>query len=105
MEVYSSKDGYYITEGETFLYEITIFRLTKSSAELIASKFFKSKDKIPIKKKSVYKRNGSYIFMKTIDWLEAPLDYIIKNNLIKIDLNETKRRRRRRNSETDRENN
>lgn len=104
MEVYSSKDGYYITEGETFLYEITIFRLTKSSAELIASKFLKSKDKIPIKKKSVYKRNGSYIFMKTIDWLEAPSDFIIKNHLTKIDLNETKRRRRRRNPETNREN-
>lgn len=88
---YSTGTGYYIVEGPSFLYEISIYRIFKNRAECLDSKFITSSKPLKIVKNAIYKRYPNYTLAKFIDWLEAPIDYIKSNNFKLIDVRAGKR--------------
>ena len=86
--------GHFITEGDCFLYEIGIYKIWKNRAECIYSKFYKFDKPLNIKKKTIYLKNKDYTILKFIDWLQAPKEYIINNNLKLIQYVKRTRRKR-----------
>lgn len=65
----------------TFVYEITVYKLYKDRAELVNSKFFSSPKKLNIKKDVKIIRKPDCVISKQIHWIGAPEDYILTNNL------------------------
>lgn len=88
---YLTDNGYIITAGSTFLYEVSVYKIYKKRAECWGSKFYKTNKPINIKKKDSYRRLNGFVIAKFIDWLEAPEEYIINNNLKLVEENVRKR--------------
>lgn len=77
---YLTHDGYPITVGEQFVYEVSIYKIYKKRVECIGLKKYYFDKPIKIKKHSVYIKRKDYTLCKFLDWLKAPIDYIIKQN-------------------------
>lgn len=64
-----------------FLYEVSVYRVSKNMAGILKSKFYKSNKLLDIKNVSEYKSYGSYAIIKYIDLLGAPMEFIEENKL------------------------
>lgn len=67
--------------SDSFVYEVSLYKIFKDRVELAGSQLYSSPKKISIKKETLYKKTKEYTLMKYIDWLAAPRDFIIENNL------------------------
>lgn len=67
--------------SDSFVYEVSLYKIFKDRVELAGSQLYSSPEKITIKKETLYKKTKEYTLMKCIDWLAAPRDFIIENNL------------------------
>lgn len=84
IEGWIAPNGDWITIGDSFEYEISIYKIYKNRLEYHGSKFIKSIKPLNIKNKAIYKRTKDYIIGKFIDWIKAPEDYI--KHLTKINV-------------------
>lgn len=82
-----------VSEGKKFLYEVCLYKDYPDRIELVDSRFYSSNK--PIKYNS-YKgiKMGGYVLVKTISWLEAPLDYLISNGFREVEDNADNKRRK-----------
>lgn len=64
-----------------FLYEVSIYKITKSMACILDSKCFKSDKLLKIKKTVEHKKLKDYSIVRYINLLGAPIDFIKENNL------------------------
>lgn len=88
--IYIDKEGNAVEPMSTFLYEMSIYKYTKASkkckgmVELIYTKLIKSDKAIklpkPLYEKRPKKDTRGYFYAKFVDWLGAPLQYLIDNN-------------------------
>lgn len=67
--------------SDSFVYEVSLYKIFKDRVELAGSRLYSSPKKISIKKETLYKKTKEYTLMKCIDWLAAPKEFIIENNL------------------------
>lgn len=67
--------------SDSFVYEISLYKIFKDRVELAGSQLYSSPEKIKLKKETIYKRTKEYTLMKCIEWLAAPREFIIENNL------------------------
>lgn len=82
-----------------FIYEVSLYRITKSGAALIKSQYYASD--VPIDEKKLQdkfvKLDADTTLAKFIDWLAAPKDYLLKHNYQKENGYDNVRRRRKSN--------
>lgn len=71
-----------VSPALSFIYQISLCKIYKGRFELVGIKTYSSKEKLNIKKNAVYKREKDYILVKYIDWIGAPMEYILNNNFI-----------------------
>ena len=64
-----------------FLYEVSIYKLTKNMACILDSKFYKSDKLLKIKKDVEYKKVKDGSIVRYVDLLGAPMEFIQENNL------------------------
>lgn len=64
-----------------FLYEVSIYVITKNMASLFDSKYFKSNKLLKIKNEVVCKKFKGYKIVRYVDLLGAPMEFIKENNL------------------------
>lgn len=64
-----------------FLYEVSIYKVTKNMAGILDSKLFKSNKLLNIKKDVECKKYKDYEIVRYIDLLGAPMEFIEENNL------------------------
>lgn len=80
-----------------FIYEVSLYRITKSGAALIKSQYYASD--VPIDEKKLQdkfvKLDADTTLAKFIDWLAAPKDYLLKHNYQKENGHDNVRRRRK----------
>ena len=73
-----------IEELPYFLYEVTIYQISKGMARLLESKYYKSDKLLKIKKSSSYKKYRNFSIIRCIDLLAAPIEFIKENKLSEI---------------------
>lgn len=64
-----------------FLYEVSIYKITKNMAGLLDSKYYKSDKLLKIKNEVESKKYKDYSIVRYIDLLGAPMEFIRENNL------------------------
>lgn len=64
-----------------FLYEVSVYKITKNMAGILDSKFFKSDKLLKIKNEVECKKFKDYQIVRYIDLLGAPMEFIKENNL------------------------
>lgn len=65
-----------------FLYEVSVYKLSRNMACILGSKYFKSDKLLNIKKDVEYlKKTKDYNIVRYIDLLGAPMSFIEENNL------------------------
>lgn len=64
-----------------FLYEVSVYKVSKNMAGILKSKFYKSDKLLDNTNVSEYKSYGNYAIIKYIDLLGAPIEFIKENNL------------------------
>lgn len=64
-----------------FLYEVSVYKITKNMAGILDSKFFKSDKLLKIKNDVECKKFKDYQIVRYIDLLGAPMEFIKENNL------------------------
>lgn len=78
-----------------FIYEVSLYKLTKSSAALVKSQYYASDQ--PLSEESLDTKyvelDANTTLAKFIDWLAAPVDYLVKHNYHKENGNDNVRRR------------
>ena len=67
--------------ADSFLYEVTLYKIYPDRVELAGSRLYSSGGKLDIQKDTLYKRTKEYTLMKCIDWIAAPKDFIEENHL------------------------
>lgn len=67
--------------ADSFIYEVSLYKIYKDRAELAGCQLYSSNTKITIKKETIYKRTKEFTLMKCIDWIAAPKDFIEQNNI------------------------
>ncbi len=70
-----------VEEMPYFLYEISIYKITKDGIGILNSKFLKSNKLLEIKKEVICKKYRNFQLMQCIDLRGVPIDFIIDNNL------------------------
>lgn len=65
-----------------FLYEVTVYELSKNMARLLASSYYKTDRELTINK-VIPKKYRNKLYIKNIDLLGAPFDFIKENKLKK----------------------
>lgn len=75
-----------------FLYEVSIYKITKNTATIIASKFFKSDKLLSIKKPTTVKKYRNYLVVRYIDILGVTKEFIEDNSLPLYQLKTKKRK-------------
>lgn len=81
-----------VVVGDSFIYEINLYKIYKDRAETIGSQFYSSPKPLQFKECKTVK-NKDYILMKTMTWVAAPLDYLESNNFT-LDSGERKQSKR-----------
>lgn len=74
-----------------FLYEISIYKITKNTAGLLESKYYTSTKLLNIKKDVVCKKYKNYSVIRFITLLATPIDFIIENKLPVYELKKKKK--------------
>lgn len=64
-----------------FLYEVSIYKVTKNMAGLLDSKYYKSDKLLKIKDEVTCKKFKDYQIIRYIDLLGAPMEFIKENKL------------------------
>lgn len=72
-------DNHSIKIGDSFIYEVTVYKLFKDRAECIQSFFISSPKLLSIKKENTYIKKLDFILNKNIQLLEAPEDFVKAN--------------------------
>lgn len=62
-----------------FLYEVTIYQISKSMVRLLESKYYKSDKLLNVKDTAIRYKN--YSLIRNITLLAAPIEFIKENNL------------------------
>lgn len=62
-----------------FLYEVTIYQISKSMVRLLESKYYKSDKLLNVKDTAIKYKN--YSLVRNITLLAAPIEFIKENNL------------------------
>lgn len=62
-----------------FLYEVTIYQISKSMVRLLESKYYKSDKLLNVKDTAIRYKN--YSLVRNITLLAAPIEFIKENNL------------------------
>lgn len=65
-----------------FLYEVTVYELSRNMARLLASNYYKT-DRVLTIKRNASKRYKNKLYIKNVDLLGAPFDFIKENKLKK----------------------
>ena len=86
-----------VSEGKKFLYEVCLYKDYPDRVELVDNRFYSSNNPISYNPYKAIKMDG-YVLVKTISWLEAPIDYLISNGFKEVTENENIRRKRKSNS-------
>ena len=82
-----------VSEGKKFLYEVCLYKDYPDRIELVDSRFYSSNKPIKYNSYKGIKMDG-YVLVKTISWLEAPLDYLISNGFREVEDNADNKRRK-----------
>ena len=64
-----------------FLYEVTIYQISKGMARLLESKYYKSNKVLNLKKNKSCKKYKNFSIVRYIDLLAAPVEFIKENKL------------------------
>lgn len=81
---------------DSFIYEVTLYRIYKDRAECIDSQYYSTDKPIDkFKECKVDKKKGrDHVYMKSVTWVGAPMSYIESNGFKLVDKNEGKRKRK-----------
>lgn len=82
-----------VSEGKKFLYEVCLYKDYKDRVELVDNRFYSSNNPISYNPYKAIKMDG-YVLVKTISWLEAPIDYLISNGFREVENNVSNKRRK-----------
>lgn len=82
-----------VSEGKKFLYEVCLYKDYKDRVELVDSRFYSTNKPISFNPYKEIKMDG-YVLVKTISWLEAPIDYLISNGFREVEDNADNKRRK-----------
>lgn len=80
-----------------FIYEVSLYRITRSRAALVKSQYYASDvpiDESKLQDKFV-KLDADTTLAKFIDWLAAPKDYLVEHNYREENGHDNVRRRRK----------
>lgn len=58
-----------------FIYEVTIYQLTRGAAVLLETKYFRSEKLLKISKETEIKRFSNFIIIKYINIIAVPIDF------------------------------
>lgn len=58
-----------------FIYEVTIYQLTRGTAVLLETKYFRSEKLLKISKETEIKRFSNFIIIKYINIIAVPIDF------------------------------
>lgn len=86
-----------LRRGDKFLYEVCLYKDYPDRVELVDNRFYSTNKPISFNPYKGMRMNG-YVLVKTISWLEAPIDYLISNGFKEVTENENIRRKRKSNS-------
>lgn len=64
-----------------FVYEVSIYKITKNMAVLMGSQFYKSNKLLDVKEETTIKRFKNHIVIRNIDLLGVPKEFVEENNL------------------------
>lgn len=64
-----------------FLYEVSVYKITKNMAALMGSQFYKSDKPLTIKKDSTIKKYKDYSVVRYVDILGVTKEFVEENNL------------------------
>ena len=64
-----------------FLYEVSVYKITKNMAALMGSQFYKSDKPLTIKKDSTIKKYKDYSVVRYVDVLGVTKEFVEENNL------------------------
>lgn len=64
-----------------FLYEVSVYKITKNMACILSSKFYKSDKLLKIKNTVECKKFKDHSIVRYVDLLGAPMEFIQENNL------------------------
>lgn len=64
-----------------FLYEVSVYKITKNMAALMGSQFYKSDKPLTIKKDSTIKKYKDYSVIRYVDILGVTKEFVEENNL------------------------
>lgn len=78
---YLSGTGSKLSIMDSFVYELSVYKVFKDRAECLGSKYYSSPKELKIKKDSKVKKYKDFSICIYIDWIGAPKQYIIDNNL------------------------
>lgn len=81
-----------IGEGKKFLYEVCLYKDYPDRIELVDSRFYSSNKFIKYNPYKGMKMDG-YVLVKTISWLEAPINYLISNGFKEVEDSNNKRQK------------
>lgn len=70
-----------------FLYEVSIYKITKNMVSLIDSQFYKSDRQLTIKKNTTVKKYKEYSIVRYVDVLGVTKEFIKENNLPIYEIN------------------
>lgn len=82
-----------VSEGKKFLYEVCLYKDYPDRVELVDNRFYSSNNPISYNPYKAIKMDG-YVLVKTISWLEAPIDYLILNGFKEVEDNADNKRRK-----------
>lgn len=87
--IYINKEGHEVEPMPFFLYEFSICKYSKNSFEVVYNKQYKSNKPIkvppPLYEKRPKKDPRGYFYARFVDWLGAPMSYILNNNFKKVE--------------------
>lgn len=78
---YLSGTGSKISIMDSFVYELSVYKVFKDRAECLGSKYYSSPKELKIKKDCKIKKYKDFSICIYIDWIGAPKQYIVDNNL------------------------
>lgn len=81
--------------GEQFLYEVNLYKDYKDRVEMVSSKYYVTNKPLNIPKNECMSIED-FVLVKCVTWLEAPLDYLTKNNFIEEESGRTNSKTRAR---------
>ena len=76
---YLTGTGSKISVADSFLYEVSVYKVYKDRFECLGSKYYSSNNYLNIKKSCKIKKYKDFNISIFVDWVGAPKEYIIEN--------------------------